>query len=181
VNVRRRELLKASVWITGGAAGVVGAAAEAGSGGPRRCDAAAADHDLASLAAAFDRLSWTLNTGDSTGFLAAFDERAVVIDEDAPFRMSKAGFVEHLGFHGSGMWEGFAWVPRDGRHVVRGDSGFTAGTVTFRGKPVDAGFRLRHMMFTISWRRDTGTWRVVCFHQSPVRGHADGPSPGSGD
>lgn len=59
VNVRRRELLKASVWITGGAAGVVGAAAEAGSGGPRRCDAAAADHDLASLAAAFDRLSWT--------------------------------------------------------------------------------------------------------------------------
>jgi hypothetical protein len=115
------------------------------------------------------------------GFLGLFDERAVIIDEDAPFRMTKAEFIDHLGFHGNKNWESFAWVPRETRYVVRGDTGVSAGTVTFRGKPIDSGFRLRHMLHTIGWNRTGADWKIVCFHQSPLYGHINGASPGTGN
>ena len=169
----RRDVLMGGVAVaaavaTGDAGGAAGARA-----GPER-------GDVASLQAAFDRLSKTLNGGDVAGFLALFDERATVIDEDSPFRNSKAQFVDHLGFHGAKNWEGFAWVPRETRLLVRGDTGYTAGTVTFRGKPVDDGFRLRHMLHTITWHRTGGDWKIVCFHQAPIYGHVSNPSPGTG-
>lgn len=172
MNGTRRDVLAGGL---AAAAGLAGAAAT--SAAPAKTAA-----DDASLRAAFDRLSKTLNGGDVAGFLALFHERAVCIDEDSPFRNSKAEFVDHLGFHGAKNWEGFAWVPRDTRMFVRGDTGYTAGTVTFRGKPVDAGFRLRHMMHTIGWSRPsaTGEWKIVLFHQSPLYGHVDGASPGTG-
>jgi hypothetical protein len=45
---------------------------------------------------------------------------------------------------------------------------------------VDAGFRLRHMLHTIGWHRTGADWRIVCFHQTPLWGHLDGASPGTG-
>lgn len=134
------------------------------------------------LKAAFGRMSSTLNSGDIEGFLALFHDRALVIDEDSPFRHSKAEFIDHLGFHAKNNWQGFAWVPRDVRLVVRSNTGYTAGTVTFRGKPVDAGFRLRHMMYTIGWSRPSvgADWKIVLFHQAPLHGHIEGSSPGTG-
>jgi len=130
------------------------------------------------LQAAFDRFSASLNTGDVAGFLALFRDDAAIIDEDAPFRMSKAEFVDHLGFHGKNLWEGFAWVPRGQRIAVRGATGLVAGSATFRGKPRDAGFRLRHMLYTMGWHRDADAWRIVLFHQSPLVGHIERGSPG---
>jgi ketosteroid isomerase-like protein len=175
VNRRRRTLLAAGgVAVLGAAAGTAPVAAGA---------AAARGADVASLQAAFDRLSQTLNGGDVAGFLGLFHERALVIDEDSPFRNTKAEFIDHLGFHGPGNWQGFAWVPRETRLYVRGDTGYTAGTVTFRGKPVDSGFRLRHMMHTIGWNRPSaaGEWKIVLFHQAPLYGHLHGTSPGTGN
>jgi ketosteroid isomerase-like protein len=165
--------------VAAAAAPVALAAATAAAGAPKAADADA----LASLQAAFDRLSKTLNGGDVEGFLGLFHERALVIDEDSPFRNTKAEFIDHLGFHGPKNWQGFAWVPRDTRLFVRGNTGYTAGTVTFRGKPVDAGFRLRHMMHTIGWSRPAAgaDWKIVLFHQSPLHGHIDGASPGTGN
>ncbi len=181
MDARRRDLLKSGATLAAAtAAGVVAATGPAAASQPRRGAAAPADAEVVALAATFERLSQSLNAGDGAAFLAVFDERAICIDEDAPFRMDKAGFVEHLGFHDSTTWENFAWVPREARHLVRGDSGFTAGTVTFRGKPRDAGFRQRHMLITITWHRDAGVWRIVSFHQTPVWGHVDGASPGTG-
>lgn len=174
----RRELIAGGLAAVGIAAAA--APATAASKGGAAAKGAAADEE--SLRAAFAKLSQTLNGGDVAGFLAMFHERAVCIDEDSPFRNSKAEFIDHLGFHGAKNWEGFAWVPRDTRLFVRGNTGYTAGTVTFRGKPVDAGFRLRHMMHTIGWSRPSagGEWQIVLFHQSPLYGHIDGASPGTG-
>jgi ketosteroid isomerase-like protein len=181
MDARRRDLLTAGATLVAATAAGVGAAvAPAVAEKPRRGANVAADAEVAALAAAFARLSQTLNSGDAAGFLSMFDARAICIDEDAPFRMDKAGFVEHLGFHDSTTWENFAWVPRESRHLVRGDSGFTAGAVTFRGKPRDAGFRQRHMLITMAWHREAGAWRIVSFHQTPVWGHVDGASPGTG-
>lgn len=176
MNGTRRDVLAGGLIAVAGLAAAT--AAQPAAAAPAAKPVAADD---ASLRAAFAKLSQTLNGGDVAGFLGLFDERAVVIDEDSPFRMSKAEFVDHLGFHGNGTWEGFAWVPRETRYLVRGDTGVTAGTVTFRGKPVDAGFRLRHLMHTIGWARAPGgDWRIVCFHQTPLYGHIDGASPGTG-
>lgn len=137
-----------------------------------------ADPDT-SLREAFDRFAATLVAGDLPGFLGLFHNDAVIIDEDVPFRLGKQEFAEHLGFHGPSNWESFAWVPRNFRVEVFGDTGFVAGGATFRGKPKDAGFRLRHMLQTMGWHRgDDGQWRIVSFHQSPLVGMVDYGSPG---
>jgi hypothetical protein len=172
----RRQLL-GSAMVTLAATGMVAESQGATSRPPSDTSAAETEQQLR---VAFSRLSSTLNGGDVAGFLALFDERAIIIDEDAPFRMSKAEFVDHLSFHGDSNWQGFAWLPRETRFVVRGATGLTAGSVTFRGKPVNAGFRLRHMLHTIGWARSDGAWRIVCFHQTPVWGHVQNPSPGTG-
>lgn len=139
---------------------------------------AAAD-PAASLRATFDRFSDTLNGGDLPGFLALFHDEAVIIDEDVPFRIGKQEFIDHLGFHGRSNWESFAWVPRSVRVEVFGETGFVAGAATFRGKPIDAGYRLRHMLQTMGWSRGVdGEWRIVSFHQSPLVGHIEHGSPG---
>jgi ketosteroid isomerase-like protein len=169
--------------LRGGFAAAAALAAAAPGAGATAAGAEGGTADDASLRTAFDRLSKTLNGGDVDGFLALFHERAVVIDEDSPFRNTKEQFIDHLGFHGAKNWEGFAWVPRDTRLFVRGNTGYTAGTVTFRGKPVDSGFRLRHMMHTIGWSRPAAgaDWKIVLFHQAPLYGHLHGTSPGTGN
>lgn len=133
----------------------------------------------ASLRSAFDRFSATLNRGDLDGFLALFDADAVIIDEDLPFRVGKREFVDHLGFHGRQIWESFSWVPRSVRIEVFGSTGLVVGGATFRGKPIDSGYRLRHMLQTMGWTLGPDRiWRIVLFHQSPMIGHLADGSPG---
>jgi hypothetical protein len=133
--------------------------------------------DAQSLRSASVRLSQPQNGGDVAGFLGLFDERALVIDEDAPFPMTKSEFIDHLGFHGAGNWQGFFWVPRETRVLIVGDTRLTTGGVTFRGKPVDAGFRLRHVLHSITSIRRGADWRIVCFHQTALFAHINGASP----
>ena len=133
--------------------------------------------DTASLENAFKAWVSTLNEGKSEAFLQLHHEQAVFVDEDSPFRMSRDDFVDHLGFHGKNIWEGFAWVPRSSSFRVFGDTGVVAGNATFRGKPRNAGFRLRHLLYTHGWTRVKGEWKLLSMHLSPVAGHIVGASP----
>jgi hypothetical protein len=63
---------------------------------------------------------WTnaLNSGDLKKFYDFFDARSEILDEDYPWRMNKAEFVDHIGFHAGGagrpaLWEHFKRIPRE--------------------------------------------------------------------
>jgi hypothetical protein len=127
---------------------------------------------------AFGALVKALGEGDLPGFYGLILPDAPIIDEDLPFRVDRAGFEEHVAFHTSGVWEGFAWRPYAVRFAQTGSSGFVAGFAMFRGKPKDAGFRLRPTLFSQGWTRTPAGWRVASWQQSPVVGHATGQSPG---
>ena len=133
---------------------------------------------MSTLRDAFDALTQALATGDLEGFYGLIAPDAVIMDEDLPFRVDRAGFQDHIAFHGPGNWEGFAWKPQDMRFVEHGTTGVVVGFAMFRGKPKDAGFRLRPMMFSQGWARTAQGWRVTTWHQSPVIGHVSAPSPG---
>jgi hypothetical protein len=132
----------------------------------------------AGLETAFAALTNALAKGDLAGFYGAMLPDAMIMDEDLPFRVDKAGFQGHIAFHGPDNWEGFAWKPQDMRFAVADKTGVVAGFAMFRGKPRDAGFRLRPMMFSQGWVNDDGSWKMTSWHQSPIVGHANGQSPG---
>ncbi len=52
----------------------------------------------AELENAFTAWKDGLNTGDLDAFWQAFDERAEILDEDFPWRMSKEDFVDHIDY-----------------------------------------------------------------------------------
>ena len=128
--------------------------------------------------AAFESLIGALAKGDLEGFYGLILPNAAILDEDLPFRVDRAGFQAHIAFHGPASWEGFSYKPYDVRFASRGTSGVACGFAMFRGKPRDAGFRLRPMMFQQGWTRTSGGWRLASWHQSPVVGHVNRPSPG---
>lgn len=132
---------------------------------------------MAKLGKAFESWREALNAGELDKFYDAIDDDAVIYDEDIPFRLSKSDFVDHIGFHTRGLWESFEWRPREVQMREWGDAGVVSGYATFRGKPVDAGFRQRFMGFTQTWVRRDGGWRLVCWHQGPLHGQLDGASP----
>ncbi|MBD2842615.1 YybH family protein [Erythrobacter rubeus] len=133
---------------------------------------------MSELEQAFDSLVGALATGDLDGFYGLIEPDAVIMDEDLPFRVDRAGFQDHISFHGPENWEGFAWKPQQMRFREHGDTGVAVGFSMFRGKPKDAGFRLRPMMFSQSWTKTEGGWRVTSWHQSPIVGHVSEQSPG---
>ena len=136
------------------------------------------DATTAGLEAAFKDWTRALNQGDLDAFWAYFDEDSETLDEDYPWRMTKAEFIDHIGFHTRDkLWEFFEWVPREVNVKSWGTTGHISGFSTFRGKPRDAGFRQRFMGFTITWRHAEGSWRVVSWHQSPLLGRIVGASP----
>jgi ketosteroid isomerase-like protein len=132
------------------------------------------------LEAAFSAWRDGLNQGDLNGFYRWIHDDAVIYDEDIPFRLSKADFINHIAFHTRDLWEFFEWTPREVRFQVWGDGGGTgvvSGYAVFRGKPKDAGFRQRFMGFSQTWVRIADTWRLVCWHQGPLHGQILGASP----
>jgi len=131
-----------------------------------------------SLKTAFEGWAKALNTGDLDTFWAWFDKNCEVLDEDYPWRMNRAEFIDHIGFHSRDLWEFFEWIPREVKIQVRGTTGHVSGFSTFRGKPRDAGFRQRHMGFTITWFHDSSGWHLLSWHQSPLAGRILGASPG---
>lgn len=137
--------------------------------------------DADSLRATFDSWYGALNGGDLDGFWAMFHDACEILDEDFPWRMTKTEFIDHIDFHaaggGTGLWEFFQWIPREVNVLTIGDTGHVSGFSTFRGKPRDAGFRQRFMGFTLTWTRQDGTWKLICWHQSVLAGRIDGASP----
>lgn len=126
---------------------------------------------------AFNTLVAALSRGDLTSFYDVMLPDAMIMDEDLPFRVDKAGFQSHIAFHGSENWEGFAWKPSGVRYAVLGNTGVVTGFAMFRGKPRDAGFRLRPMLFSQGWAHLPMGWRLASWQQSPVVGHVTRQSP----
>lgn len=134
--------------------------------------------ESAELRAAFDALVAALAAGDLDGFYGLILPDAMIVDEDIPFRVDRAGFADHIAFHTSGIWDGFQWKPYNVRFARKGPAGVSAGFAMFRGKPRDAGFRLRPMLFSQGWVLRAEGWRVASWQQSPIVGHVDRQSPG---
>lgn len=130
------------------------------------------------LESAFAGLVAALARGDLPGFYGAILADAVIMDEDLPFPVDRAGFEAHIAFHGPAIWEGFAWKPSDVRFVADGEAGFVAGFAMFRGKPKGSGYRLRPMLFSQGWSRGAAGWKLASWQQSPVVGHVTQGSPG---
>jgi hypothetical protein len=110
-------------------------------------------------------------------FLAFLSDSVLVVDEDTPFVLDKAGFTDHLTFHLGGNWDSVAWVPRDIKYELVGPAGVVSGAFTFRGKPRNAGFRLRHGNFSMFCARETNAWRCTSFVLSPLGSHVMDASP----
>ncbi len=140
------------------------------------------DANLQSLQETFDDWTACLNEGKLDEHFDYYHEESDILDEDYPWRMSKADFQDHIHFHaasndGKGVWEFFQWIPRENHFLVVGDTGHIAGFSTFRGKPRDSGFRQRFMGFTQTWARLDGRWKLLCWHQSVLQGRIHGASP----
>lgn len=137
-----------------------------------------AEAKAGTLEAAFAAMVAALEKADLDGFYGAMLPDALIMDEDLPFRVDRAGFQAHIAFHGPDNWEGFAYKPYDVRFASSGDAGVACGFAMFRGKPRDSGFRLRPMMFLQGWTRTADGWRLASWQQSPIVGHVLRPSPG---
>jgi hypothetical protein len=127
---------------------------------------------------AFGKLAAALKSGDLASFYGSMHTDFTMVDEDSPFRMNKEQFQDHIGFHVGGVWNRFEWLPLDTTARAFGSSGLVTGTATFRGKPADDGFRIRHLLFTQTWVREATGWQLLLWHQSSLDGHIIGVSPG---
>jgi hypothetical protein len=127
---------------------------------------------------AFFALSTALKTGDLHTFYGLMHDEARLVDEDVPFLGSKDDFKKHIEWHVSGIWEAFEWKPRHPRFTQTDSTGAVVGYSTFRGKPIDAGYRQRHMFFSQGWSKVEGKWLMINWHQSTLDGHILGISPG---
>ena len=125
----------------------------------------------------FDKMIDSLAQADVETFFSLIHEDAVIVDEDLPVPCSKEEFKEHLGWHASGIWDSFSWIPRQVDVAVIGNVAIISGTATFRGKPNDGAFRQRHLLFTQTWSEVDGRWLLVSWHLSPILGHVLGASP----
>ncbi len=134
--------------------------------------------DAASLESAFRKgfgVFW--GKGTLEDFYAFFDDGGFMIDEDTPFVLDKAQFREHVDFHVNGMWTSIEWIPRDPRFDVFGATGVVSTYFTLRGKPKDAGFRLRHGLCTVVCHWDGQGWRAGTLNIDPLSGHIVDASP----
>lgn len=127
---------------------------------------------------AFYQLANALKSGDLDTFYGLMHEEARLVDEDVPFIGSRGDFQKHIDWHVSGIWENFEWKPRHPRFAISGTTGVVVGYSTFRGKPVDAGYRQRHMFFSQGWSNIDDQWFMINWHQSTLDGHVIGVSPG---
>jgi ketosteroid isomerase-like protein len=118
--------------------------------------------------------------GPPEDLLDVISEDALLVDEDTPFIFDKDEFKEHMDWHMSGLWERFAWKPREISYVVVGNSGLVSGNFSIHGKPRDAGYRQRDGMFSIVCDFDArdSKWQVLKFHSSPLFSAIHHNSPG---
>lgn len=102
---------------------------------------------------------------------------AIVIDNDAPLPMGRADYADHLAFHRP-HWESRALVPYDITLRQIGETGIATAYVMDRGKPKNAGFRIRPSYVTAVFARAGGGWQAVGLHIGPLNGQLIDISPG---
>lgn len=102
---------------------------------------------------------------------------AIVIDSDAPFPMTRAEHADHLAFH-QPLWESRAWAPYDLATRMHGETAMVSGYLMERGKPRDAGFRLRPGYATAVLVRTDAGWRALALHLGALAGQIADISPG---
>lgn len=107
--------------------------------------------------------------GSRESLFNVIHDDALIVDEDTPFIFSREEYAEHMDFHMSGIWERFAWKPRDISYTVVGTTGLITGNFSVHGKPTGAGYRQRDGMFSIICDAGAGeNWNVMKFHTSPL-------------
>jgi hypothetical protein len=109
--------------------------------------------------------------------LAFLAPEAIIIEHDVPFPMSVEDYADHLRFHAQ-HWERHDWIAYDLAVVLHGQSGIVTCNYAERGKPKNAGFRLRagSCMAVCSW--DRGAWRALGLSMSPLTAQILDASPG---
>lgn len=136
--------------------------------------------DQQSLEAAVrDALAHFAGGADTDAFLAFFDDRALFSDDDQTNVLGKPGFRDHLQFHNNGSWESVELVHYELRAQVSGTSGMVTSYYTLRGKPADAGFRMRHGVCSVSCYFDTAQsrWRGMSLVLGPLLSYIRNASP----
>ena len=153
-------------------AGLVGAALDVPA-------AAATDPSAQALEAAFRQAFTTQAAGpfDPKLRLAFLTPDAIVIDHDVPFPLTAVGWADHLAFHAAN-WERHEWLAYDLTARLRGDTGIVSCSYAERGKPKDAGFRLRAGTCLAVCAREGSRWRAVGVALSPLSAQILDASPG---
>jgi hypothetical protein len=108
--------------------------------------------------------------------LAFLDPGAYVIDHDVPFVMDGAAYADHMGFHAP-AWERYEFTLHHVESVVHGTTGVVSAYAFERGKPKDAGFRLRTCFVSAVCAWGADGWRAVMLHISPINAQIIDASP----
>jgi hypothetical protein len=111
---------------------------------------------------------WAEPGSTPADFLAYCHEAGTFIDEDVPFPLDKAGF-----------WDTLEWKPRELSYKLQGATGIVSCNFVLRGKPKNAGFRLRPGTCTVvcAWDANANAWRALSIHLSPLRSQILDASP----
>jgi ketosteroid isomerase-like protein len=110
--------------------------------------------------------------------LAFLHDDAIVIDHDAPFPMTKAGYADHLGFHMANLQRAEVRF-HELKTIMHGNnSAVISAYFIERSKPKDAGFRLRAGYCTAVCTRTATGWKALSLHMSPLTAQVTDASPG---
>jgi hypothetical protein len=163
MTIERRDFLMGSTLATAS----LMATTPLRAGAAARTESPAAKAFLAAHAGAFDQER-------RLGFLLP-DGHAVV--HDVPFPLDHAGYADHIAFHG-GNWDLLEFVPQGVETVsVSPENAIVSCFFLERGKPKNAGFRLRPGFATATCMLVGGEWRALCVHFSSLRSQILDASP----
>jgi hypothetical protein len=96
---------------------------------------------------------------------------------DVPFPLDHDAYGDHLAFHGQ-SWERLEFMPQQLQTLmVSADNAVVSCYFLERGKPRDAGFRLRAGFATATCVSVAGEWRALGVHFSPLRSQILDASP----
>ncbi|QGN53965.1 DUF4440 domain-containing protein [Novosphingobium sp. Gsoil 351] len=108
--------------------------------------------------------------------LALLADDALVISDDVPFIMDKPTYADHLAFLSS-SWSSCELALLEPRSNLHRDTAVVSFLFNLRGRPNDAGFRLRSGVVTAVCVEDGGTWRALGLHFGALSGQITDASP----
>ncbi|MBD2842614.1 hypothetical protein [Erythrobacter rubeus] len=116
----------------------------------------------------------TFEAGRRLGFLLP---DGLAVTNDVPFPMDYSAYQDHLNFHAEN-WDLHEWMSQDIEIVELADgSAVVSAFYIERGKPRDAGFRLRPGFATATCVMHEGEWKALSVHFSSLRSQVLDASP----